>query len=417
MEAIWEGRQGWCWGRSTDDWNTMSIKASLHHLAVVRQIYSTDSCQLAFHMYCTQTNATHCTPCTGSLSVTQVTFLFSCFPLLLIVLKWLQLQCSFPLFSLCGNVLSKRLSLNRNSFSRMFHSGLQKDYRAGSHTGKLVSYHMFKYTGQVCTANCVFTVVYFSLLHSFLTEASPTVPCNILWSDLCVFTEFCILIYFDKPYAWVSLYLSNRLNAIWQVSRGLAAKALWALFITSLHIGNRMYCIILYFPLFSFPLEKVPCVIGMHCSARLNMLYLHCPLTSGQCGYTSTYHDSCIVPLPKNGLHCNVCLSTVIINKQHLNYSLHVKACSLPAPVLGRKSFLKTDAIILKGTTCHHLTNALLVLKRQVIVILNTFFCFVSFCLCSVQTLDDLYCESVIGWSLTQTQICWVPLKFWILGP
>lgn len=63
----------------------------------------------------------------------------------------------------------------------------------------------------------------------------------------------------------------------------------------------------------------------MHCTARLNTLYLHCPFTSGQCGYNSTYHDICIVRLPKNGLHCNVCLSTVIINKwinkPRLNYS------------------------------------------------------------------------------------------------
>lgn len=58
--------------------------------------------------------------------------------------------------------------------------------------------------------------------------------------------------------------------------------------------------------------KKLPSINGMHCSARLNMLYLHCPLTSGQCGYNSTYHDICIVSLPKNGLHCNVCLSTVI---------------------------------------------------------------------------------------------------------
>lgn len=50
------------------------------------------------------------------------------------------------------------------------------DYGAGSRTGKLVSYHMFKYTGQVCTSNCVFTVVYFSLLHCILTVASPAIP-------------------------------------------------------------------------------------------------------------------------------------------------------------------------------------------------------------------------------------------------
>lgn len=49
------------------------------------------------------------------------------------------------------------------------------DYGAGSRTGKLVSYHMFKYTGQVCTSNCVFTVVYFSL-HYFLVVAPPTTP-------------------------------------------------------------------------------------------------------------------------------------------------------------------------------------------------------------------------------------------------
>lgn len=39
--------------------------------------------------------------------------LFSCFALLLIVLKHPQLQCSFPLFSSCANIRSKHLSLNR----------------------------------------------------------------------------------------------------------------------------------------------------------------------------------------------------------------------------------------------------------------------------------------------------------------
>lgn len=42
----------------------------------------------------------------------------------------------------------------------MFHSGFQMDYGDGSRTGKLVSYHMFKYTGglyiKLCLELCIF---------------------------------------------------------------------------------------------------------------------------------------------------------------------------------------------------------------------------------------------------------------------
>lgn len=81
------------------------------------------------------------------------------------------------------------------------------------------------------------------------------------------------------------------------------------------------------------------CVSGMLCSARLNMLHLRCALTRGQRGYFSTYHDIRIVCLPKNGLHCNVCLSTVIINKiSHICITVrHVGACSFSGPVFSRR--------------------------------------------------------------------------------
>lgn len=96
-------------GRGADDWDTVSIKTGLHHLAIVRQMYSTDSCQLVYT--CKQVTVQRqmpliAPPCTGSLSITKVTFLFSCSALLIIMVKRLQLQCSFPLFSLCGKQAS-----------------------------------------------------------------------------------------------------------------------------------------------------------------------------------------------------------------------------------------------------------------------------------------------------------------------
>lgn len=186
---------------------------------------------------------------------------------------------------------------------------------------------MFKYTGQVCTSNCVFTVVHFSLFHYFLIVTPPTKPvCSHPISNMSSCCMYVLLnlvfwyIFINFVYGWVCV--SNRLKVFWQVSQGVAAKST----VSSLHYQSScsyICCISFFFSLFIlflfflFPPKKKknPSVNGMHCSARLNMLYLHCPLTSGQCGYTSTYHDICIVRLPKNGLHCNVCLSTVIINK------------------------------------------------------------------------------------------------------
>lgn len=55
----------------------------------------------------------------------------------------------------------------------MFHSGFQMDYGAGSHTGKLVSYHMVKYTGQVCTSNGVYSYLLLPLLSDSNSPASP----------------------------------------------------------------------------------------------------------------------------------------------------------------------------------------------------------------------------------------------------
>lgn len=73
-----------------------------------------DSCQLALYVYCTDTKRHPLNPMHWFTYRYRSHLFVPCFPLLLIVVKRLQLQCSFPLFSLCGNVLSK-LSLNREN--------------------------------------------------------------------------------------------------------------------------------------------------------------------------------------------------------------------------------------------------------------------------------------------------------------
>lgn len=78
-----------------------------------------------------------------------------------------QFQCSFSLFSLCGNVLSKHLSLSRNN-TQKFRSGFQTDFRTCRQDGELASYYMF--TGQVCTSDCGFTVGYFPLFSLWLLQ-------------------------------------------------------------------------------------------------------------------------------------------------------------------------------------------------------------------------------------------------------
>lgn len=78
----------------------------------------------------------------------------------------------------------------------MFHPGFQMDYWAGSRTGKLVSYHMFKYTGQVCTSNCVFTAVFLSPLIPDCGTSNNTYMYTS-YSRVCI-NEFNILTYFHK---------------------------------------------------------------------------------------------------------------------------------------------------------------------------------------------------------------------------
>lgn len=79
------------------------------------------------------------------------------------------------------------------------------DYRAGSRTGKLASYHMFIFTGQVCTSNCVFTVGCFSL-HYFLTGAPPATPvCAHLLRVLHCVHGLLIVMYFHRVCVWMSV--------------------------------------------------------------------------------------------------------------------------------------------------------------------------------------------------------------------
>lgn len=113
---------------------------------------------------------------------------------------------------------------------------------------------------------------------------------------------------------FVSLYLINSINAFGL--RDLSAPPVENIFRLVSFLFSMTVNYVIFLSSFLLFLPSVKCVNGMHCFARLNMLYQHCPLTSGQCGYTSTYHDVCIVRLPKNGLHCYVCLSTTIIKKQ-----------------------------------------------------------------------------------------------------
>lgn len=136
----------------------------------------------------------------------------------------------------------------------MFHSGFQMDYGDGSRTGKLVSYHMFKYTGQVCTSNCVFTVVHFSLFHYFLIVTPPTKPvCSHPISNMSSCCMYVLLnlvfwyIFINFVYGWVCV--SNRLKVFWQVSQGVAAKST----VSSLHYQSScsyICCISFFFSLF-----------------------------------------------------------------------------------------------------------------------------------------------------------------------
>ena len=92
----------------------MSIKRRCHHVAAVRQMFSADSCQPVLHKYCTWPQTALTVPHALAPTCNTSRFLLLLCPALLLIVRK-QLQCSFPLFSLCGNVLGEHLSLNRNN--------------------------------------------------------------------------------------------------------------------------------------------------------------------------------------------------------------------------------------------------------------------------------------------------------------